>query len=129
MIIGIGTDLCDARRIKASHERFGARFLDRIYTSDEQARALGAARPDLSLAKRFAAKEAVAKAFGTGVRGFFYTDIEVATGTLGRPHVLLHGGAADVLRRLLTEGATGHIHISLSDEDPYAAAYAIIEAL
>lgn len=129
MIVGIGTDLCDARRIKASHERFGARFLNRIYTADEQARALGAARPDLSLAKRFAAKEAVAKAFGTGVRGFFYTDIEVTAGHLGKPHVILHGGAAELLRGLLAEGATGHIHLSLSDEDPYATAYAIVESL
>ena len=129
MIVGIGTDLCDARRIKASHERFGARFLDRIFTADEQKHALRAARPDLSLAKRFAAKEAVAKAFGTGVRGFFFTDIEVAAGNLGKPHVILHGGAADVLRGLLAEGRTGHIHLSLSDEDPYATAYAIVESL
>lgn len=129
MILGIGVDLCDARRIKASHDRFGARFLDRMYTPDEQTQALAAARPDLSLAKRFAAKEAVAKALGTGVRGFFFTDIEVVSGQLGKPHVVLHAGAADVLRNLVPEGLTGHIHLSLSDEDPYATAYAIIEGL
>lgn len=128
MILGIGVDLCDARRIEASHERFGARFLDRIYTPDEQAHALAAARPHLSLAKRFAGKEAVSKALGTGVRGFLFTDIEIASDPLGKPHVLLHGGAVEVLRRLLPEGRTGHIHVSLSDEDPYATAYAVIEA-
>ncbi len=128
MIIGIGVDLCDARRINQSVDRFGDRFLNRIYTPDEQAHATKAARTDLSLAKRFAAKEAVAKAFGTGVRGFFYVDIEVVTGPLGQPRVLLHGGAADTLRGLLPDGAEAHIHLSLSDEDPYATAYALIEA-
>jgi len=110
-------------------ERFTARFLDRIYTPAEQDHARAAARPALSFAKRFAAKEAVAKALGTGVRGFFFTDIEVVSGHLGKPHVLLHGGAADLLRSLLPEGRTAHIHLSLSDEDPYASAYAVIEAL
>jgi holo-[acyl-carrier protein] synthase len=129
MIIGIGTDLCDARRIKASHERFGARFLDRIYTADEQAHALGAALPHLSLAKRFAAKEAVAKAMGTGVRGFQFVDIEVVSGLLGKPHIVLHGAAADTLRRAVPDDMTGFIHLSMSDEDPYASAYAVIEAL
>lgn len=127
MIIGIGVDLCDARRIKASQDRFGDRFLNRIYTADEQTHAMKAARPDLSLAKRFAAKEAVAKAFGTGVRGFFYTDIETVTDALGKPHVILHGGAAETLRARVPEGEAVHVHLSLSDEDPYAAAYAIIE--
>lgn len=129
MIIGIGVDLCDARRIESSMERFTARFLDRIYTPAEQSHAQAAARPALSFAKRFAAKEAVAKAMGTGVRGFFFTDIEVVSGHLGKPHVILHGGAADVLRGLLPEGKTAHIHLSLSDEDPYATAYAVIEAI
>lgn len=129
MIIGIGTDLCDARRINASHDRFGARFLDRIYTADEQAHALGAALPHLSLAKRFAAKEAVAKAMGTGVRGFQFVDIEVVSGLLGKPHIILHGAAAETLRRVVPDDKTGFIHLSMSDEDPYATAYAVIEAL
>ncbi|HVZ29172.1 MAG TPA: holo-ACP synthase [Asticcacaulis sp.] len=127
MILGVGIDLCDARRIQASHDRFGARFLDRIYTPAEQEHANAAARPNLSLAKRFAAKEAVAKALGTGVRGFFFTDIEVVSDALGKPHILLHGGAAEALRRLLPDHTTGHIHVSMSDEDPYAMAYALIE--
>ena len=129
MIVGIGVDLCDGNRIAASRERFGARFLDRIYTAGEQQHAFAAAKPDLSLAKRFAAKEAVAKALGTGVRGFFFTDIEVVAGPLGKPHVLLHGPAGEILRGLLPENHTAHIHLSLSDEVPYATAYAIIEAL
>ncbi|MGZ3298757.1 MAG: holo-ACP synthase [Asticcacaulis sp.] len=129
MIMGIGIDLCDARRIERSMSRFGSRFLDRIFTDNEQAHANAAARPDLSFAKRFAAKEAVAKALGTGVRGFFFTDIEVISGHLGRPEVLLHGAAQDALRCRLQHGQRAHIHLSLSDEVPYACAYAVIEAL
>ena len=109
--------------------RFGARFIDRIYTADEQKHAFAAAKPDLSLAKRFAAKEAVAKALGTGVRGFLFTDIEVISGHLGKPLVILHNGAADRLQELLPDGKTAHVHLSLSDEAPYASAYAVIEAI
>jgi len=129
MIIGIGVDLCDARRVEQSMTRFGTRFLDRIFTENEQAHAKAAARPGLSFAKRFAAKEAVAKALGTGVRGFFFTDIEVISGHLGKPEVLLHGGAQDVLRGKLYTGQRAHIHLSLSDEVPYATAYAVVEAI
>ncbi|MGA9657778.1 MAG: holo-ACP synthase [Asticcacaulis sp.] len=129
MILGIGIDLCDARRIASSMERFEGRFLDRIFTSAEQSHAQAAARPSLSFAKRFAAKEAVAKAMGTGVRGFLFTDIEVVSDALGKPHVILHGGAVGILRGLLPQGKTAHIHLSLSDEEPFASAYAVIEAL
>lgn len=129
MIVGIGVDLCDGRRIAQSRERFGKRFLNRIFTPGEQAHALAAAQPDLSLAKRFAAKEAVAKALGTGVRGFLFSDIEVVTGELGKPHVLLHAAAGEALRRLVPDGHTAHIHLSLSDEEPYATAYVVIEAI
>lgn len=129
LIIGIGVDLCDARRIESSVTKFESRFVDRIFTADEQKHAFGAARPHLSFAKRFAAKEAVAKALGTGVRGFLFVDIEVASDALGKPHVLLHGGAADRLRSLVPEGKTAHIHLSLSDDDPFAIAQAVIEAV
>lgn len=129
MIVGIGVDLCDARRIEQSITRFGASFLNRIYTENEQTHANAAAKPALSFAKRFAAKEAVAKALGTGVRGFFFVDIEVISGPLGKPEVLLHGGAQDVLRGKLHAGQRAHIHLSLSDEVPYATAYAVIEAI
>jgi holo-[acyl-carrier protein] synthase len=129
MIIGIGVDLCDARRIERSIDRFGSSFLNRIYTENEQAHANAAAKPALSFAKRFAAKEAVAKALGTGVRGFFFVDIEVVSGPLGKPEVLLHGAAQEVLRGKLHPGQRAHIHLSLSDEVPYATAYAVIEAV
>ena len=129
MIVGIGVDIVDARRIETSVTRFEGRFVDRIFTADEKKHALGAARPHLSFAKRFAAKEAVAKALGTGVRGFLFVDIEVTSDALGKPHVLLHGGAADRLRAIVPEGRVAHIHLSLSDDDPYAIAQAIIEAL
>ena len=129
MIVGIGIDLCDARRVEQSMTRFGARFLDRIFTENEQAHAKAAAKPALSFAKRFAAKEAVAKALGTGVRGFLFVDIEVISGHLGKPEVILHGGAQDVLRGKLHAGQRAHIHLSLSDEVPYATAYAVIEAI
>ena len=127
MILGVGVDLVDGRRIAESIDRFGAKFLDRIFTEDEQAHAVRAAKPHLSYAKRFAAKEAVAKALGTGVRGFLFIDIEVFSDALGKPHVVLHAGAAEVLRGRLPEGKTAHIHLSLSDEDPYATAFATIE--
>ena len=129
MIVGIGIDLCDARRIETSMDRFEGRFLDRIFTDNEKAHAFAAAKPALSFAKRFAAKEAVAKALGTGVRGFLFIDVEVVSGHLGKPHVVLHGGAADRLRELVPAGHVAHIHLSLSDEAPYATAYAVIEAL
>ena len=129
MILGIGIDLCDARRIETSMERFKDRFLDRIFTDNEKVHAFAAAKPALSFAKRFAAKEAVAKALGTGVRGFLFIDVEVISGHLGKPHVVLHGGAAERLREIVPPGHTAHIHLSLSDEAPYAAAHAIIEAL
>jgi len=129
MILGVGIDLVDGSRIADSIDRFGHKFLDRIFTADEQAHAVKAARPHLSYAKRFAAKEAVAKALGTGVRGFLFIDIEVMSDPLGKPHVVLHAGAAEVLRAKLPAGKTAHIHLSLSDDDPYATAYAVIEAL
>ncbi|MDI7774374.1 holo-ACP synthase [Asticcacaulis sp. EMRT-3] len=127
MILGVGIDLVDARRIEESIRKFGHKFLDRIFTADEQSHAFKAAKPHLSFAKRFAAKEAVAKALGTGVRGFLFVDIEVFSDALGKPHVVLHAGAAGVLRGKLSEHHTAHIHLSLSDEDPYATAYAVIE--
>jgi holo-[acyl-carrier protein] synthase len=118
-----------SRSGRCAADRSHRYFLDRIFTPDEQKHAYAAARPHLSFAKRFAAKEAVAKALGTGVRGFLFVDIEVTSDALGKPHVILHGGAAQRLRAITPEGRTAHIHLSLSDEDPYASAYAVIEAL
>lgn len=121
MIIGVGTDLCDSRRIARSVERFGKRFLNRVYTPAEQAAAKG---DPLKLAKRFAAKEAVSKALGTGVRGFNLEDIEILNDDLGAPKVFLRKGALKILAERAGEGAK--VHVSLSDEAPYALAFAVI---
>lgn len=129
MIVGIGNDLVDARRIEQSIENFGEKFLNRIYTPDEQARAKAQAKPVLSYAKRFAAKEAVAKALGTGISGFRFIDIEVFNSPEGKPEIILHRGAHARMKALIRPGHNYHIHLSLSDEWPYASAYAVIEAL
>ncbi len=121
MIVGVGIDLCDSRRIARSVERFGERFLKRVYTAGELQAAKGDA---LSLAKRFAAKEAVSKALGTGIRGFNLEDIEVTNDSLGAPKIVLHKGALTALENGAGEGA--RVHISLSDEAPYAMAFAIV---
>lgn len=129
MILGIGTDLTDARRIEASATRFGQKFLDRLFTQAEQTYAQRNATPHQTYAKRYAAKEAVMKALGTGLRGFNITDIEISNDALGKPQVVLSGGAQDRLQVMLPAGYTPHIHLSLTDEGPYAGAYVIIEAL
>lgn len=121
-------DLCDATRIEKSVVRFGQKFLDRVFTPAEQAYALVRTPPYPSLAKRYAAKEAVMKALGTGLRGFHFTDIEVCNDDLGKPMVKLSNGAQLRLKTLLPEGQEGEIHLSLSDEGPLAAAYVIIES-
>lgn len=129
MIIGTGMDLTDARRIEASVTRFGARFLNRVYTVTEQAYANRTARPYQVYAKRFAAKEAVMKALGTGLRGFSLTDIAIENDTLGKPSVTLTGGALARLRLILPPDHSAAIHLSLTDEGATAAAFVIIEAL
>lgn len=129
MIIGTGMDLTDARRIEASVTRFGARFLNRVYTVIEQAYANRMSRPYQVYAKRFAAKEAVMKALGTGLRGFSLTDIAIENDTLGKPSVTLSGGALARLTLILPPDHRAVIHLSLSDEGATAAAFVIIEAL
>jgi holo-[acyl-carrier protein] synthase len=129
VIIGIGSDMVDARRIKAALERFADRFRKRLFTAHEIAYAEGKAEAHLTYAKRFAAKEAVAKALGSGVRGFTFADIEVINDRLGKPSVTLHGGALKRLNVVVPEGHEGKIHLSLTDEDPYALAWVIIEAV
>ena len=129
MIIGIGSDLCDIRRIERAMERFGDRFLQRVFTTDERARAARrhpSSQP-ATYAKRFAAKEACAKALGTGFRsGVFLSDIGVANLPSGQPTLVLTSGAA---RRLLAITPPGHratIHLTLTDEHPYAFAQVTI---
>ena len=130
MIIGLGSDLADIRRIQATLERFGERFVDRIFTDVERARSDRKADRAASYAKRFAAKEACAKALGTGLRaGVFWRDMGVVNLRSGAPTLALTGGAARRLAALTPAGLTPHIHLSLTDDDPYALAFVVIEAL
>ncbi len=129
MIIGIGSDLCDIRRIEKSLTRFGERFIQRVFTPVEQAKARR--RPELAptLAKRFAAKEACSKALGTGFsRGVFLRDIGVVNLRSGQPTLALTGGALEQLNRMLPEGHAAVIHLTMTDEYPLAQAFVMIEA-
>ena len=130
MIIGIGSDLSDIRRIEKALERFGDRFVRRVFTEIEQRRS--EAKPDRasSYAKRFAAKEACAKALGTGFkRGVYMADMGVVNQRSGKPTMALTGGAASRLAALVPPGMEGIVHVSLTDDHPYAQAFVIIEAL
>jgi holo-[acyl-carrier protein] synthase len=130
LIVGIGSDLSDIRRIEATLERFGERFTARIFTDIERRRS--EAKPDraASYAKRFAAKEACAKALGTGMRrGVFWRDMGVVNTAMGRPTMVLTGGAARRLADLTPPGKQAFLHLSLTDDHPYAQAFVIIEAL
>lgn len=130
MIIGLGSDLCDIRRIQGSLDRFGERFTHRIFTDTERARS--ERKPDraASYAKRFAAKEACSKALGTGFRqGVFWRDMGVSNLRSGQPTMVLTGGAAERLARMLPPGMKGVVHLTMTDDHPYAQAFVIIEAL
>ena len=130
MIIGIGSDLTDIRRIEKTLERFGDRFISRIYTEVERTRSERKQDRAGSYAKRFAAKEACAKALGTGIRrGVFWRDMGVINMRSGQPTMALTGGAAARLAAMLPPGMRGAIHLSLTDDHPYAQAFVIIEAL
>ena len=129
MILGIGSDLSDIRRIQASLERFGDRFKARVFTELERSRSDRKADAAASYAKRFAAKEACAKALGTGMRrGVFWRDMGVVNMRSGQPTLALTGGALARLREMTPEGMTAMIHLSLTDDHPYAQAFVIIEA-
>jgi holo-[acyl-carrier protein] synthase len=130
VIIGIGSDLCDIRRIQTSLDRFGDRFPQRVYTEVERARSERKGDRAASYAKRFAAKEACAKALGTGIRnGVFWRDMGVINLRSGQPTMALTGGAKVRLDALLPPGTEARIHLSLTDEPPYAQAFVIIEAV
>ena len=132
MIIGLGADLCDIRRIERVMERHGERFLQRIFTPAERARAerRTAALRAGTLAKRFAAKEACAKALGTGFRaGVFHRDLGVVNLPTGQPTLRLTGGAADRLRAITPHGQAAHLALTMTDEYPYAYAQVIISAV
>jgi holo-[acyl-carrier protein] synthase len=129
VIVGIGSDLTDIRRIEQTLARFGERFVTRVFTDVERARAERRAGPADTYAKRFAAKEACAKALGTGMRrGVFWRDMGVVNARSGQPTMALTGGAAARLAEIVPEGFEGVIHLSLTDEPPYAQAFVVIEA-
>ena len=131
MIIGIGSDLCNIERIQASLDRFGERFTRRVFTETERAKA--ERRPFTragTYAKRFAAKEAFSKAVGTGFkRGVFMKDIGVVNAASGAPTLELAGGAKAALDALIPAGHTPRIHLTLTDDHPWAQAFVIIEAV
>ena len=130
MILGIGNDLVDIKRIESSLERFGDRFIKRIFTEVEQRRSEGRAERAASYAKRFAAKEACSKALGTGLRrGVFWRDMEVVNLPSGAPTIKLYGGALERLDAMTPADMKTSIHVTLSDEYPYAQAQIIIEAI
>jgi holo-[acyl-carrier protein] synthase len=130
MIIGLGSDLVDVRRIAHSIERYGERFLNRIYTPVERAKAEGRANRVETYAKRFAAKEACSKALGTGFRsGVFWRDMGVVNLPSGRPTMQLTGGAFKRLQAITPAGCEARIDVSLTDEGPAAQAIVIISAL
>jgi holo-[acyl-carrier protein] synthase len=129
MIIGIGSDLCDIRRIAKSLDRFGDRFTQRSFTEIERRRSDGKVDRAASYAKRFAAKEACAKALGTGLRnGVYLPDMGVVNLRSGQPTLALTGGAAERLAQLTPPGTVAFIHLSLTDDHPYAQAFVVIEA-
>ncbi len=130
MIVGIGSDLCNIERIQASIDRFGERFLKRVFTETERAKA--ARRPFTAagtLAKRFAAKEAFSKAVGTGFkRGVFMKDIGVVNAASGQPTLLLTGGAKARLDALAPPGHAVEVHLTMTDDHPWAQAFVILFA-
>jgi holo-[acyl-carrier protein] synthase len=129
VILGLGNDLCDIRRIEKSLERFGDRFVQRIFTEVEQKRSEGRATRAASYAKRFAAKEACAKALGTGMRaGVWWRDMGVVNLPSGRPTMKLTGGAAARLAKLTPAGHEARIDLTITDEYPLAQAFVIISA-
>ncbi len=129
MILGLGSDLCNIERIQKSLDRFGARFESRVFTEVEQAK--GNKRPFTkagTLAKRFAAKEAFSKAVGTGFRnGVFMKDIGVINAPSGAPTLALTGGAKARLDAMVPSGYEARIHLTLTDDHPWAQAFVIIE--
>ena len=130
MIVGIGTDLCDITRVAQSLERFGERFVHRCFTEVERRRSDARTGRAASYAKRFAAKEACAKALGTGIRdGVAWRDMGVVNLPSGKPTMALTGGAARRLAALMPSGHEPLIHLAITDEHPLAQAFVVIEAV
>ena len=130
MIIGIGSDLIDIRRVEKTLERFGTRFTERCFTDIERAKSDRRKQRAASYAKRFAAKEACSKALGTGLaQGVFWRDMGVVNLPGGKPTMQLTGGAAERLDKILPEGMRAVVHLTITDDFPLAQAFVIIEAL
>ena len=130
MIIGLGSDLCDIRRVEKTLERFGERFINRVFTDTERRKAESRVGAASTYAKRFAAKEACAKALGTGFNfGVFLRDIGVVNRRSGAPTLALTGGAAARLAKITPAGHEAIIHLTLTDDYPMAMAVVMIEAL
>jgi holo-[acyl-carrier protein] synthase len=129
MILGLGSDIIDIRRIEKTLERYGERFTARVFTDTERGKSDGRAGRAASYAKRFAAKEACAKALGTGFRrGVFWRDMGVVNLRSGRPTMVLTGGAAAQLKRITPPGLDARIDVSLTDDFPLAQAVVVISA-
>ena len=129
MIIGIGSDLCDISRIQKTLETYGERFVARCFTEVERRKSERRKERGASYAKRFAAKEACAKALGTGLnQGVYWRDMGVVNLPSGAPTMHLTGGAAKRLAAITPAGRTAHIHLTITDEYPLAQAFVVIEA-
>jgi holo-[acyl-carrier protein] synthase len=130
MILGLGSDLIDIRRVEESIARFGERFLARVFTATERAKSDKRANRAASYAKRFAAKEACSKALGTGInRGVYWRDMGVENQKGGKPTMVLTNGALRRLQELTPEGMTAQIDLSMTDDHPLAQAIVIISAV
>jgi holo-[acyl-carrier protein] synthase len=130
MILGLGSDLIDIRRIEQTLGRYGDRFLDRVFTATERAKSDRRANRAASYAKRYAAKEACAKALGTGFRrGVFWRDLGVVNLPSGKPTMLLTGGALRRLQEMTPPGMRPQIELTITDEPPLAQAFVIITAV
>jgi len=130
MILGIGSDLIDIRRIEATLKRFGDRFVQRLFTDTEQRKSEGRRNRAASYAKRFAAKEACSKALGTGFRkSVYWRDLGVVNLRSGKPTMALTGGAAERLKSMVPKGMKARIDLSITDDFPLAQAIVIISAV
>jgi len=130
VIVGIGSDLIDIRRVEKTLERHGERFIARVFTETEKRKSEGRRLRAASYAKRFAAKEACAKALGTGLsRGVFWRDMGVVNLPGGKPTMQLTGGAAARLAQMLPPGHRAVVHLTITDDFPLAQAFVIIEAV
>ena len=130
MIIGMGADMTDIRRVQETLERFGDRYIQRCFTAIEQQKSEGRAQRAASYAKRCAAKEACAKALGTGLnKGVYWRDMGVVNLPGGKPSMVLTGGAAERLKALTPAGCQAVIHLTITDEYPLAQAHVLIEAV